>query len=100
MSNNITVYNSYKNGLQTLKGSFPLYNPNIALTCNNVTTLNEANTSFSDLNEFVDLQYLVLGIETDLADPDPLNIISLDLDESTIDPSLTGIINYDNIIVI
>jgi hypothetical protein len=58
MDSTITLYNSYRNGRQTLFGSFPFYNNTNALLCS-VTNTQQTNTLLS-IDESYDRDHILM----------------------------------------
>ena len=89
MDSNITVYSTYKKGINTIQGSFPLYK-NIALigcqTNNNVIVTKINNAPITDLYEDEFTSYLITN-QGDAANPETL--VSEVVDFNAIDP-ITG----------
>lgn len=60
MDPSIQIYTSYRKGLKTIQGSFPIFNNAALFGCVVPSTISEKNEKLlNDLNEFADSFYLI-----------------------------------------
>jgi hypothetical protein len=107
MPSNITVYNSYKKGLKTFSGSFPIYDQTIVAGCNVVTNAqaaSQAAANLKELDEFANLDYLIIPYTNNSSAPkfnpdDPNIAFNPVVNINDIDPNMTGLVTFDQLII-
>ena len=80
MDPNITIYNSYRKGLNTIIGSFPVYSNLVAKCITNKNIMEEVAANLSELDELYDFNFLIQQFEEDSPQYDPYTSVGLLID--------------------